>query len=483
MKYLEMLRNNVAAIDEARAAFIARMDTIAAGIESRGGDKQPTAAEADEFRRLEEWTKVTDEETDMRSRLKELEDHEARATAAGAAKFPTPNLNIGGASDPYDIDLRSTPRTPDAARDIESRALKALEEAPDLNDDQRSAVDARLRNRSTNRHGALSRHLLVTGSEAYRSAFVKLVTRAQPILTAEEADAVERALNITTDSAGGYLMPFTLDPTVILTNNGAINPIRDLATVKEVATDNWQGITSTGITAAYGAESAVVADGTPDFGQPTVPIEKAHAFVPFTMEAEDDLASLSTDAAVMFADAKMRLEATKFTLGAGHGSTEPYGLITALVSASLIKTSATTDTYAVADVYALGETLPARWRSEADWMMALPIINKTRQFGTALGHAFLTDLGGGKPPLLLGQGLHENSEMDAVINGSAENYIAVYGDFKGYHIHDRIGLSIELVPHLFDTSTGRPTGERGWYARWRNGANLVAPSLRVLNVT
>ena len=88
--------------------------------------------------------------------------------------------------------------------------------------------------------------------------------RAQPILTAEQADAVKeiRGLQITTDASGGYLMPFTLDPTIILTNNGVVNPIRQLATVNSVATDNWQGITSAGVTASYDAEESEVSDDT-----------------------------------------------------------------------------------------------------------------------------------------------------------------------------------------------------------------------------
>jgi HK97 family phage major capsid protein len=74
--------------------------------------------------------------------------------------------------------------------------------------------------------------------------------------------------------------------------------------------------------------------------------------------------------------------------------------------------------------------------------------------------------------------------MDGVINAAAENYIMVYGDIgQAYRINDRIGMSIELVPHLFGVNR-RPTGERGWFARWRVGAGIVnGAAARVLNIT
>ena len=481
MKFIDILRAKLAELTEARAEALAAMEAATAGAtaEARSALTEDETAAFEEAR-----SKVEAIDADIEAheaRIGELAAIEARARKAADVPFRT---NLGGVADsPYDIDLRSAPRSAEVVADVQERAKRALDQA-NLTDEQRHVADGFLRNGTTDRGGALSRHIIATGRPEYRSAFAKLTTQQHPLLSAEEARAVEevRSLNIGTDSAGGYLMPFTLDPTIILTNNGAINPIRDLATVRTVATDNWQGVSTAGVTAAYGAESSVVADGTPTLAQPSVAIHKAHAFVPFTMEAEDDLANLGNDTVTMFADAKARLEANKFTLGTG--SAQPYGVITAVSAVSGSKVAAITDdAYVVGDVYALQQNLPARYRAQASWMAALPVINLTRQFGSSLGHAFLSDLAGGQPPLLLGQRLVENSEMDGVINSSAVNYILLYGDFSAYRIHDRIGLSVELVPHLFDTSTGRPTGERGWYARWRNGANVVdANAFRVLNV-
>ena len=50
-----------------------------------------------------------------------------------------------------------------------------------------------------------------------------------------------------------------------------------------------------------------------------------------------------------------------------------------------------------------------------------------------------------------------------------------------YRIHDRIGMTVELVPYLFGANR-RPTGQRGWYSRFRHGARLIdAAAVKVLD--
>ena len=48
---------------------------------------------------------------------------------------------------------------------------------------------------------------------------------------------------------------------------------------------------------------------------------------------------------------------------------------------------------------------------------------------------------------------------------------------------DRVGVSLEYVPHVMDTSTGRPTGQRGFQAWWRTGADVAnVNAFRVLKL-
>jgi predicted phage gp36 major capsid-like protein len=56
------------------------------------------------------------------------------------------------------------------------------------------------------------------------------------------------------------------------------------------------------------------------------------------------------------------------------------------------------------------------------------------------------------------------------------------GDFSSFVIASRAGMSVELVPQLFDQATGRPNGTRGWVAWARIGHDVVnANGLRLLS--
>jgi len=101
-----------------------------------------------------------------------------------------------------------------------------------------------------------------------------------------------------------------------------------------------------------------------------------------------------------------------------------------------------------------------------------------RQFATANNyHAFLTDLGGGAPAKLLGYPLAEWSSMDAnsAVNAAATatNHLLLLGDWSNYLIADRIGGTVEFIPHLFATANNLPSFTRGWVYYWRVGADSI----------
>jgi len=486
MNYLDRARARLAELTARRDAKLSELDDFSATLTTESRDATPDESDLVAL--------ALDELRSLKAPIAEAEAEIADLEAIDAARKNTPPApagapghigRAGGGDDPYDFDLRSAPRTAETRREVEDRAMRAIERDPYLSDANRDHVDAMLRDRKVNRGGALARHIIATGDPEYRAAFLQLITRQHPVLTDRQAHLLQQAeeqraaINVGTDANGGYLMPFTLDPTVILTSSGTVNPVRMLADVSTVATDNWQGITSAGITASYDAEATQVSDDTPTFGQPAIKIHQAQAYAQASLPALDDLDGLGEDLSTMFADAKDTLELTKFTVGAGDGSNEPYGWVTDATAVA----SATTDVYAVADVYAVQNALNPRWQQNATWQASLPVINLTRQFGTALGHAFLTYLGGGQPPELLGQDLYQNSAMDSVINASQDNKILGYGDFRQYRIRDRIGMTVQFIPVVMGANQ-RPTGEVGWYCRWRNGARLsVATAVQVLNVT
>ena len=65
--------------------------------------------------------------------------------------------------------------------------------------------------------------------------------------------------------------------------------------------------------------------------------------------------------------------------------------------------------------------------------------------------------------------------MDDTITGAAaHDYLLLSGDFQQYAIVDRVGTTIEVVPHVFGANH-RPTGQRGFLMHWRVGSDVLVP--------
>lgn len=347
----------------------------------------------------------------------------------------------------------------DALGDGAKRAVElATFPHPESNREAEQENLVRLLDTIDRRDRELAQRVLVTASPTYQRAFGKSLIGSQ--LSVEE----QRALGI--GSQGGNLpVPITLDPTVILTSSGVVNPMRQLARVERITGNKWQGIASTGITAAYAAEAAEATDDSPTLTQPEIDVAKAHAFVPYSIEVGQDWPSLESEMARLLQDAKDTLESNKFH--SGTGTNEPQGL---LVGGTTVVNSAATATFAVGDVYSLEEALPSRWRARASIVANRSKLNEVRQFDTSGGSALWVQLGDGIPPRLLAYPTYEYSEMTT--SGATGASIVTIGDFSQYLIVDRVGMSIEILPHLLG-SNRRPTGQRGLYAYWRNSAEVV----------
>lgn len=274
---------------------------------------------------------------------------------------------------------------------------------------------------------------------------------------------------------------------MIITANGSRNDIRKIARQVVATGDVWNGVSAGAVSWSWDAEAAQVSDDSPTFAQPSIPVYKAAGFVPVSIEALQDMANGAAEVARLLAEGREILEAAAFAVGSGTG--QPTGVVTSLVGSGSIVNSSTTDALVVADLYALQGALPARYRANGSWLATNAFYNRARQFDTAGGSSLWAQLGDDRPPMLLGKPIYEAEDMDGTITGSAENYMAIFGDFSNFVIADRIGMTVEFIPHLFQQTTagsgfGRPTGQRGWYAYYRTGSAAVnLGGLRMLDVT
>jgi HK97 family phage major capsid protein len=327
-----------------------------------------------------------------------------------------------------------------------------------------------------------------TSSKEYRSAWAKIVcfgeagallkmTDAERDAVARVANAERRGMTVGSDSAGGFAVPTTVSPEVLLNNSGSVGNLRNLARVVTTTTEKWRGLASVGVTAAFTPEGSEVADGTPTLLGPLVEAHKASCFIPFSFELSDDWEGLASTLFGLMADAKDRLEVDKFVTG--NGTNEPYGLLTRLESntgARIVTTTA--GTVGAVDLYSMMAAVPPRFRPNSSWHMEMSTLNRVRQINTdgTLG-TFVADLRAGYGYQLLGRPVYENTAVDPLVNSTAAGTFAVCGDIsKAYTVVDRVGsLRVSMVPHLFGTSR-RPTGEAGMYAYWRVGGDVLTGS-------
>lgn len=236
----------------------------------------------------------------------------------------------------------------------------------------------------------------------------------------------------------------------------------------------WRGIASDGIVASYDAEMTETDDDSPTLSQPEIEVEKAQAFVPFSIEIGEDWGALRSEMTRAFAEAKANLEADKFLNGAGAASNEPEGLLTG--ATNLVGAGGTLDE---GDLFELIDALPDRYQENASILMSRGVASLVRQLGTGDNGMWAPSLAVGVPPTLLGYPWYLTSGLDST-TGDGDT-IAVIGDFSRFVIVDRVGLNVELIPHLFGTARNFPNGMRGLYAYWRNSSGVVdANAFRVL---
>ena len=450
---------------------------------------------------------LVDADKEISKRIKELEERKRivegmagdpkkveRAYAEANRMFESER----GSSKERDIyELRNytiDPSRPEATRQsLRDGAMRAIElakfpsarfvkkgDGTSLNEDEiRAKIEYLLDNTQEGEPGApqpgsVARHLLTTGGPVYRRAFWKHL--AGGVLDREE----QRALSLT-GSGGGFAIPFALDPSIIPTSNSVVNPARALARLVTISGANtWQGVTSPAVSASYVAEATEATDQATTLVQPSAAVNKAHTFVPFSIEVSEDWPALEGEFGRLIQDSKDDLEGTAFVTGSGSAP-NPQGFVTGTTTTVAAVTGLTVN---AANVYALEAALPPRFRPRESFVANRGIYNVVRQIDTAGGAALWLYMAqglvtqaptpGNTGATLLGRGAWEASGMQATVVNATK--IMIVGDFSYFLIVDRIGMTVELVPHIFGASSRFPIGQRGLYAYWRNTSKVLSAS-------
>lgn len=326
-------------------------------------------------------------------------------------------------------------------------------------------------------------HFIATSDPSYLRAVAKRFASPDvDILTPTERAAVG---TVGTTTAGGFAVPDILDPVVILTSDGAVNPIRQMARVETIsgAGNTWHSVTSTGIVLNYGpAEGSAITETTsPVLARPEVVVQPVKGELRYSVESAGDWPRLLSELSTMIQDARDVLEADQFINGVGT-TVFPEGVVAGLAATSLVGTEG--NGFGSDDIYRFINRLPVRFRSRAQFLANQLVYDTIAQFlvGDTSDQRMFIRGTGGNPGQLLSWTAREASEMEGDTD-TAGNQVLLFGDFRtGYLIVDKVGLSIQDAGFVRD-GNGALTGQRALFVHYRNSAVIQADNaLRLLQI-
>ncbi len=329
---------------------------------------------------------------------------------------------------------------------------------------------------------AFAQRAVVTQDPDYASAFRNVIqnSRYTPNDTEQAAllrawDWKQRAQSETTTS-GGYTIPVFIDPTVVFSDYESPNDFMRICNVVDITTKSWHGILSSGAAGGFGSESTEYADTSlTSLSQPTIDTHIWQGVIPFSIEVGQDWPDFAGEFTKVLAVELDESLVSKFSNG--NGSTEPNGIITALVAAAatVLVTSTVDGSFSETDLNAVWSAVPTKYRRKATWMANSTVVDQVRAM-TTNSNLFSRASVPYDPysvEMLFNKPFLENDyfPVSSTTTGSVNRLVV--GDWNSYTIVRRVGMDVEVVPLLHATGNNRPSGQRALIGRARFGADAT----------
>jgi hypothetical protein len=191
---------------------------------------------------------------------------------------------------------------------------------------------------------------------------------------------------------------------------------------------------------------------------------------------DQDWESLQGELLQLISDGRDVLDSTKFL--SGTGTNEPVGLLNIGGTGSLTTTQRVqTDVAATLDVDDVwdvkGNITNTRFAANATFLANSAMFDRIYRFtpsgSTTEPQAMPTREG----PLC---GYPKRDWSDMVNTTTTGSNVLLVGAFQNFLIADHLGMTVEIIPHLFGATNRFPTGQRGLYAYWRTGTVVAVPN-------
>ena len=298
-------------------------------------------------------------------------------------------------------------------------------------------------------------------SDDYRKNFWNAMRSKAPM------PAVTNALQVGTDSEGGYLVPDEYERTLVEALEEE-NIFRQMAKViKTSSGDRKIPVVASKGTASWIDEEGAYPESDDSFGQVSIGAYKLGTMIKVSEELlNDSVFDLQSYISREFARRIGAKEEEAFFTGDGKG--KPLGVLAATGGAETGVTAASATAVTADELMDLYYSLKSPYRKKSVWVLNDSTIKAIRKLKDNNGqYLWQPSLTAGAPDMILGRPIKTSAYMPAIAAGAKT---IAFGDFSYYWIADRQGRSFKRLNELFAA-----TGQVGFLASQRVDGKLVLP--------
>ena len=303
-------------------------------------------------------------------------------------------------------------------------------------------------------------------SNEYKNAFWKAMRN-------KNSFDIQNALQVGTDSEGGYLVPDEFEQTLIQALEEE-NIFRTLAKVITTSSgDRKIPVVASKGTASWVEEEGLIPESDDVFGQVSLGVYKLATMIKVSEELlNDSVFNLEAYIAKEFARRIGAKEEEAFFIGDGTG--KPTGIFNATGGAQVGVTAGSATAITVDDVIDLFYSLKSPYRKNAIFVMNDVTVKSIRKLKDGNGqYLWQPAITAGQPDTILSRPV-KTSAYVPILEASAKTI--AFGDFGYYWIADRQGRSFQRLNELYAA-----TGQVGFRATQRLDGKLILPeAIKVL---
>ena len=295
----------------------------------------------------------------------------------------------------------------------------------------------------------------------YRKSFWNVMRSKMP------SPEVMNALQMGTDSEGGYLVPDEFERTLVEALEEQ-NIFRTLAHVIQTSSgDRKIPVVASKGSASWVDEEGAIPESDDSFGQVSIGAYKLGTMIKVSEELlNDSVFDLEAYISREFARRIGNKEEEAFFTGDGTG--KPLGVLAETGGAEVGVTAAAAAAFTADEIFDLFYSLKAPYRRSAVFVMNDASVKALRKLKDNNGqYLWQPSLTAGAPDTLLNRPVYTSAFMPALAAGAKS---VLFGDLSYYWVADRQGRSFRRLGELY-----APTGQVGFLATQRVDGRLILP--------